>query len=56
MNRQDRERQERTGEKRTEPQHERESGKPDLAPPVEREHETQAGAIEEEEKRKHERS
>lgn len=51
MNRKDSERQDRTGEKRTEPQHERESGSPAIAPPIEREHETQAGALEEDEKR-----
>jgi hypothetical protein len=44
----------RGGEKKTEPQHdERESRERTVAPPIEREHETQQGVFEEDEKRKH---
>jgi hypothetical protein len=39
------------GEKRTEPE-QREPREKTIAPPIEREHETQQGAIEEDEKRK----
>jgi hypothetical protein len=42
-------------ETRTEPPHEEsESPKPTAAPPIEREHETSAGALEEDERRKRE--
>lgn len=47
---------EREGDRRTEPRPEgKEPGEHEVAPPIEREHETQQGALEEDEKREPER-